>query len=164
VTRRILAAAAVLWALLLPAAAFAASRPRGNGGWHAFALGIYGFGSAICHQRVERSFHLFGAQLPVCARCTGIYVGAAVAALATSFALPYVVSGFSRTRKVRLQADTTTVRILLALAALPAALTLVYEWTTGIVSSNSIRAATGFVLGAAVSIAVFGELRRSPPL
>ena len=38
---------------------------------------LYALGSHICHQRPERSFHLFAAQLPVCARCLGIYAGAA---------------------------------------------------------------------------------------
>jgi len=33
-------------------------------------------GYAICHQIPERSFHLGGHQLPLCARCTGIYMGA----------------------------------------------------------------------------------------
>jgi uncharacterized membrane protein len=33
-------------------------------------------GYAICHQIPERSFHLHGQQLPLCARCTGIYMGA----------------------------------------------------------------------------------------
>ncbi len=32
-------------------------------------------GSAVCHQMAERSFILEGKQLPVCARCTGIYSG-----------------------------------------------------------------------------------------
>jgi len=32
-------------------------------------------GSAVCHQMAERSFILQGQQLPVCARCTGIYSG-----------------------------------------------------------------------------------------
>lgn len=32
-------------------------------------------GSAVCHQMAERSFILGGKQLPVCARCTGIYSG-----------------------------------------------------------------------------------------
>ena len=33
-------------------------------------------GYAICHQIAERSFHIAGQQLPLCARCTGIYMGA----------------------------------------------------------------------------------------
>jgi uncharacterized membrane protein len=33
-------------------------------------------GYAICHQIGERSFHIQGQQLPLCARCTGIYMGA----------------------------------------------------------------------------------------
>ena len=33
-------------------------------------------GYAICHQIGERSFHINGQQLPLCARCTGIYMGA----------------------------------------------------------------------------------------
>jgi len=32
----------------------------------AVAAGLYAVGSQICHQRPERSFHLFAAQLPVC--------------------------------------------------------------------------------------------------
>jgi len=32
-------------------------------------------GYAICHQIAERSFHIAGQQLPLCARCTGIYMG-----------------------------------------------------------------------------------------
>ncbi|MBN2469139.1 MAG: DUF2085 domain-containing protein [Anaerolineae bacterium] len=32
-------------------------------------------GYAICHQIAERSFHVDGHPLPLCARCTGIYLG-----------------------------------------------------------------------------------------
>jgi len=35
----------------------------------------YGLFSLICHQIPERSFFLNGYQLPVCARCIGIYFG-----------------------------------------------------------------------------------------
>ncbi len=35
----------------------------------------YGLFSLICHQIPERSFFLNGCQLPVCARCLGIYFG-----------------------------------------------------------------------------------------
>jgi len=40
---------------------------------HAFAL--------VCHQQPERSFFLFGGSVAVCARCLGIYVGAAIGLL-----------------------------------------------------------------------------------
>ena len=33
-------------------------------------------GSWVCHQLPERSPHLFGVQLPLCWRCTGILLGA----------------------------------------------------------------------------------------
>ena len=32
-------------------------------------------GSAVCHQMAERSFIFDGMQMPLCARCTGIYTG-----------------------------------------------------------------------------------------
>lgn len=36
----------------------------------------HAIGYAICHQLPARSFHFGGQQLPLCARCTGIYLGA----------------------------------------------------------------------------------------
>ena len=36
---------------------------------------IYLFFSKICHQIPERSFFIFGKQLAVCSRCTGLYFG-----------------------------------------------------------------------------------------
>jgi len=36
---------------------------------------IYFIFSPLCHQIPERSFHIFGFQLAVCSRCTGIYLG-----------------------------------------------------------------------------------------
>jgi uncharacterized membrane protein len=150
VIARVLAAAAVVWAAIIPAAALAAHQPAGSTGWHVFSAAVYLFGSTICHQRPERSFLLDGAQLPVCARCAGIYLGAAVAT---------VVSGFSRTSMVRLKPDTTAVRWILAIALLPASLSLIYEWTTGDVPSNWTRAATGVVLGGGVAAVVLAAVR-----
>ena len=40
---------------------------------------LFPLGHFICHQRPERSFFIGGQQLPVCARCTGLYLGAALA-------------------------------------------------------------------------------------
>jgi len=37
-----------------------------------------GIGYAVCHRIDERSFHIFGRQLPLCARCTGEFNTAAI--------------------------------------------------------------------------------------
>jgi uncharacterized membrane protein len=42
---------------------------------------IFAMGGVICHQRPDRSFFVEGHQLPVCARCTGLYVSAAIGLL-----------------------------------------------------------------------------------
>src|SRR6185436_8604187 len=76
---RAFVAASVLWALILPLAPFAVQAPASRL-WYALAFSAYAIGSGICHQLPARSFHLWSMQMPVCARCTGIYVGAAVAA------------------------------------------------------------------------------------
>src|SRR5580765_7537453 len=118
--RRAFLALSITWAMLLPLAPFAASQPAPAPLWYGLAFVVYGAGSFICHQLPARSFHTWAAQWPVCARCTGIYFGAAVAAAVATGA------------KVRLKPDTTYhARVLLTAAALPTAVTLLYEWTTG---------------------------------
>jgi uncharacterized membrane protein len=107
------------------------------------ALVVYGVGGVVCHQLPERSFYLWGRQLPVCARCTGIYAGAAIAAIG------YVVG-----RPLRWASDgkrSRPLKTLALLASLPTILTLLYEWTTGVTPSNAVRAAAGFVLGVTLS-------------
>ena len=135
--RRALVALELLWTTSVFAAPYAASLSH-SAIAYPFAFVVYAIGSVVCHQRPERSFHLWLTQLPVCARCTGIYVGAACAT--------FVGRTVARPIKV------------LALASIPAASTLVYEWTTGYASSNGIRFATGLVLGAVVMAIVLGEV------
>ena len=48
------------------------------------AAGTYLIGGVVCHQRPERSFHLHGVQMPVCARCAGLYLGAGLGVLAAA--------------------------------------------------------------------------------
>jgi uncharacterized membrane protein len=101
---------------------------------------MYAFGAFICHQRPERSFYTAAAQLPVCARCLGLYVGAAVAAL-------LLIVASRSTRK-------TPVRTMLIVAALPTAMTWVAE-ASGLVSpSNLTRFIGALPLGAAVAVTV----------
>lgn len=46
---------------------------------------LYYICSFFCHQLPERSFYIAGFKLPVCSRCTGVYIGAFFAYLALPF-------------------------------------------------------------------------------
>jgi len=141
--------AAIAWAVALPLAAFAATRPHAATPWYAFAFAAYAVGSVICHQLPERSFHLWAAQMPVCARCTGIYVGAAIGAIAS---VTVRLKKDTTSQTVRLKADTTyNAKSALIIAAIPILATLVYEWTTGHTPANWIRAAAGVPIGGAIA-------------
>src|SRR5436190_20159056 len=66
VLRRAFVGASTAWAAGLPLSAYAVAAPH-----VAFPLALavtaaYAVGSIACHQLPERSFHLWGAQLPVC--------------------------------------------------------------------------------------------------
>jgi hypothetical protein len=121
----------------------------------------------VCHQRPERSFSLFGAQLPVCARCTGIYAGAALTAVVAwswgnvSVRRPVLHPGWSMSAVADgLPADA---RRILLLSAAPTAATLLYEWTTGQTPGPWLRAASGAPLGAAVAWIVLAAMPRFRP-
>ncbi len=149
--RRAFLAAALAWAVLLPLAAFAATHARRDSAGMAFAFLLYSAGAIVCHQKPERSFLVWGAQMPVCARCAGIYLGAAAAAGAAAIGLGTRAS-LAAARSVGAS------RLVLALASLPTTATLAYEWTTGIMPSNPVRAAAGLPLGVAIVVLVLGGL------
>jgi hypothetical protein len=145
VLRRAFIAASLAWTATLPLATWLASRAHNNVAAYAFTLGIYGIGSLVCHQLPARSFQLWGAQMPVCARCTGIYLGGAVVA---------AVAAVSRRLSPRADPDGARRRrdrFVVMAAALPTAATLVFEWTTGQTPAGTTRAVAGLPLGAAVS-------------
>ncbi len=141
--RPFLLSAPVLWVGALLAATFIASRVQVGVAAYAISAAIYQVGSILCHQRPERSFHLWGAQLPVCARCTGLYLGAAIAAL--------VAAPMGRTFS---RGVWSHARGLLLVAGVPTVATLLYEWTTGDMPSHWIRASAGFPLGVVVMLIV----------
>ena len=127
-----LALAIGLWTLLL----FAAPRL-------VFPLGAY-----ICHQRPERSFFFHGEQLPVCARCTGLYAGAALAVPAALVAAAALAP--SRARRV------------LVIAALPTAITWTLEFAGVTAFSNVSRSIAALPLGFTAAWLVFAVLRAAP--
>ena len=70
------AAVVLVWMGLIVGAPVAAS-----GGHETLAFVIYHGLSGACHQMPERAFWIAGHPLAVCARCTGIYAGFALAVL-----------------------------------------------------------------------------------
>jgi uncharacterized membrane protein len=136
---------ALTWAIALPVAAVSASGHEALGPTLAssFALAVYSVSSLLCHQRPERSFHLFAVQLPVCARCVGIYVGAAMAALLFGV----------RTAPIARDKRPLPVGINIPMVAsiVPIGLTLIFELATGTVPSNWVRALSGVPFGAWVA-------------
>jgi uncharacterized membrane protein len=150
--RRAFLISSVTWAVWIPLAAFAASRVAAPSLVYGVALVAYSLGHLICHQLPERSFHLWDASLPVCARCTGIYLGASMTSLVLAFRGGGSVS-FADT--LFAMADVhTRARLVLLMALIPTAATLIFEWTTGVTPGNWVRALAGVPLGAAVAWAV----------
>lgn len=105
---------------------------------------LFPVGAVICHQRPERSFFIDGHQMAVCARCAGLYAGAAVAVPLTLIAATSIAS--SRARKIVL------------LASLPTAITWSLEFVGVASFSNAIRFAAALPLGAAAAWLVLGVL------
>ncbi len=70
------------WLLLVLLTPAALARDIGGRAVTLVSAGTYLLGGLICHQRPERSFHPEGAQMPVCARCFGLYLGGGLGVLA----------------------------------------------------------------------------------
>jgi len=119
---------------------------------------VYGVSSLVCHQLPERSFYWGAVQFAVCSRCTGIYVGAAIAAVGAAAFDP-----------ARVAALRPHVRALLVAGAAPTAVTVLAEWLGAWAPSHAVRLAAGLPLGASVlaivAVAIAGRpvLQDVPP-
>jgi len=111
----------------------------------------YAIGSLVCHQLPDRSFHVGGFQLPVCARCLGIYAGAAFAA---------VIGAVRSSSRIGQPAKLTTraARWIVALAALPTAISVGFEAGGVWHGTNAMRAVAGFPVGLAAAFVVVSVL------
>ena len=142
----VLVVAAAAWVGAIVLAPIAGHSP--NGVLRGCAALTYAAGSLVCHQIPARSFHLAGGQLAVCGRCTGLYVSAlagGILALLTSRRAPF------------------TDRSLLAMAAIPTALSWTLEHVGIAAQSNAIRALAALPLGFVAAWVVIGMLREQPP-
>jgi uncharacterized membrane protein len=124
---------------------------------------IFTVGSVICHQRPERSFFIDGHQLPVCARCTGLYVSAVVGCIAwlawKAARVVQLAPGGTCTADVQVPPgggctivgctiDAGVARRALLLAAIPTVLSIVSGMLGLWDGSNVTRAVLALPLGA----------------
>jgi uncharacterized membrane protein len=118
----------------------------------ALSASVYAAGSLLCHQLPERSFHIGAFQLPLCARCVGIYSGAAIGAFVVSVQSALTAHHIRPARLVQ------RARRILVLGALPTAITVALEsgglWPT----SNIVRAVAGVPLGVVAALVVTSAL------
>lgn len=157
---RVLLLAAVAWPLIAGAALWqrasltaeaGGSGGVGGAGQPVWAVVVYAAASRICHQRPERSFHTHDVAWPVCARCTGLYLAAPFAAFVAFRRRPSATSSVSPMRVV-------------ALAAIPTVLTLVWEWGGLGTPPNLVRFVTALPLGAAVAFVLIETVTERQPL
>ena len=154
------------WVALLVTAPFLPAAP---------AALTYVLGSQICHQISERSFHVDGAQLPVCARCLGIYAGFAGGAMFGT--LRRFVRGadsqtLRHTGRSPSRGESTLARAVVAVGAVPTVVTLLAEWAgvwqpsnlTRALAGGPLGAAAGFVVVAALATVHYDECAPRPPI
>ena len=140
---RTTAIAAFLFALavgIVPTAALTVTAAIGAGapGWIEAPFRL------VCHGLDARSLELWGATVPICARCFAIYIGA-LAGIATFLSIP-------------LLRRNPVPTILLVLAVLPLALDGVSQAVGLRESSNLLRLATGLPTGFVFLLWVLGRV------
>jgi uncharacterized membrane protein len=146
----VIAVAALTWLALLVVS------PLGP---TSFAALMYGIGGFICHQIPERSFHLAGFQIPVCARCLGIYAGfAAVACVHVAAASRLAASRPRGLTPSSRGLTPSAARWVFLVSALPTAVTLGLEWGAVWRGSNLARAIAGAALGIGVALVVMSAV------
>ena len=143
--------ATLTWMLMLVMVPFLLAHETGGGAVTVASTGTLLVGSVICHQRPDRSFRLWGVQMPVCARCSGLYLGAVVGALLAGV----------RSHGIA-QTASPVLRMIVLAAAVPTGMTWLGEAVGWLPFAGGVRAVAAVPLGAAVtwvaSLVIRGEL------
>ena len=130
-----------VWVVMLVATPYVASHDHLQRAGAVAVAAMYVAGSVVCHQQPARSFHLWGTQMPVCARCTGLY------ALA-----PH--GGWLGARRRRPSGRGVSIhrlRTVLLASAVPTLVTVGGEWAGLMYPPNLVRAVAGLPLGLTVA-------------
>lgn len=108
-------------------------------------------GYAVCHRIDLRSFHLGERQLPLCARCTGMYLGALVGLGFQQIA----ANGKTGTPHWSVIGGATCLAGAFAIDGINSYLTLLPGFPSAYEPQNWLRLLTGSGMGVAVSIALY---------
>jgi uncharacterized membrane protein len=152
----LLPAGATVWLAALVLAPWAVTHQSTGAPVVRLAATAYLAGSLVCHQQPSRSFHLWNARLPVCARCSGLYAGGAGGLL--------IALLWQRRIRSRPRLDDRALRRyrwLVLAAAAPTVITWLLEHA-GLLpaeTANAARALAGLPLGGAVGWIVWVSLR-----
>ena len=157
----ILCAAALLWAAMLPLAPLVLHAAPSSG---AVVSGLatipYVTGSLVCHQRPDRSFATGAVIWPVCGRCAGLYLSAALGVLlllGRGAAAP--TAGGGRDSSSRLRGWRT----LLVLASLPTMVSWAFEQAGWWAQGSLTRALFALPLGGAIGMLLASVARGTGP-
>ena len=152
--RRAFVTVTTVWLLALVAVPTLIGHGIGGHPVAVVSAGVYYIGGLVCHQQASRSFHIGGVQMPVCARCAGLYFGGALGVLVPLLA--------GRSRWSKQQQTVAWWRGVMLAAAIPTGLTLLGELGGIVPSSSELRAVAAVPLGVAVtwvaSLVIRGEL------
>lgn len=99
----------------------------------------------MCHGKIERCLELFGAPMPICARCVGIYAGMLLGILAF-WAIPLL-----RER---------VMRVVAFVAVTPLAIDGLTQLSGLRESTNELRVATGIIAGIAFGLWILSAVER----
>jgi len=142
---RVAAALIVAWAAWLAVSPLAAAQASQS--WILWSVAAtYRAGRLICHQQPGRSPRVGGVQTAVCARCLGLYEGAAAGAAAG-----LVWARRRSDARTGARQRLAAVKWLLAGSAVPTVALWLAEHAAGVGVGNAIRFAGGLPLGAAAA-------------
>ena len=105
----------------------------------------------MCHGRVERSLELFGAPMPICARCTGIYVGVLAGLI-----------GFFLVRAAARRVSERVFRLGGLVLLVPMAIDGLTQAAGLRESTNELRIATGVIAGLAFGLWILSVVEDRP--
>lgn len=122
--------------------------------WGFLAAFAYSVGGVVCHQLPDRSFVLAGRQLPVCARCTGLYLGVACGLIGW-----FLIRRFLARRQVNPRVALYAFAIAVVPTAVSWAMGILGAWDGSNVTRAVLAVPLGVTAGAIVAAVAARDLR-----